>query len=367
MNCNNVQKDKFKNVIHIFNNVESNKKSAFEKKTLKDNTGYSDFEFQPVQGEQFQLLFKDEILSSDRFDCSQSLDHAKESTNTANLKSALSTAHVIIGEPDLEDIKSNKNLEWIQMTWAGTDKYTCHKGFPEHVTLTNMSGAFGTIMSEYAIGAILSCYRNFPVYHEQQNQQIWKDAGSEDSLFGKTVLFLGTGDIGSNTAKRLQAFGTINIGVRRNPEKTSPYFDKIFSFDQLDKILPMADIIICSLPNKPETRNLLNKKRLLLMKKTAVLLNMGRGSLIVTDDLVDVLSQGHFRGVILDVTNPEPLPADHPLWSCKKVMITPHVAGPSLGHCPDTEDRIVDICCENIRHYLHKEPLKNVIPKEEFE
>lgn len=303
---------------------------------------------QAVNGE-MTLLFREELASPEE------------------MKNAFSKANVIIGEPDLADIADSHHLEWIQMTWAGTDKYTCHTGFPKGVTLTNMSGAFGTIMSEYAIGAILSCYRRFPAYRAQQEQHIWADAGSEDSLYGKTALLLGTGDIGSNTAKRLQVFGCHTIGVRRHKENVPPYFDKMFSFEEIDQLLPTVDIVLCSLPNKPQTRNLLDKKRLSLMKKDALLLNMGRGSLIVMEDLVDLLSQGHLRGVILDVTNPEPLPAGHPLWDFDRVMITPHIAGPSLGHCPDTENRIVDICCDNLTRFLHNECLLHVVPAEEFE
>ena len=279
-------------------------------------------------------------------------------------------AHIIIGEPDLSLILQNKVLEWVQMTWAGTDKYTVKSaeyGFPKQVQLTNMSGAFGVIMSEYAIGAILALYRKFPIYWQQQKNRSWLDAGAEESLYGKTVLLLGTGDIGSNLAKRLKVFGTTNIGIRRDSLKVPEGFDEMYGFEQLDELLTKADIVACSLPNKPLTRNLLTRERLLGMKKEAVLLNMGRGSLIDTNVLAEVLESGHLKGVILDVTNPEPLPEEHPLWNCERVMITPHIAGPSIGHCPATQERIVDACCENLRRYFHGEVLLHKIEDEDFE
>lgn len=279
-------------------------------------------------------------------------------------------ANIIIGEPDLALIRQNDVLEWVQMTWAGTDKYTVKSsdyGFPKHVQLTNMSGAFGIIMSEYAIGAILALYRHFTIYWQQQKSGIWKDAGAEDSLYGKTVLLLGTGDIGSNLAKRLKAFGTTNIGIRRDITKIPDGFDEIYGFEQLDELLTRADIVACSLPNKPQTRNLLTKERLLKMKKEAVLLNMGRGSLMDTNVLADVLETGHLKGVVLDVTSPEPLPQEHKLWQCDRVMITPHIAGPSIGHCPSTQDRIVDACCENVKRYFAGEALLHKIEEKEFE
>lgn len=278
-----------------------------------------------------------------------------------------SRAHIIIGQPDIEQLAKNSNLEWVQMTWAGTDKYTCQPGFPKHVQLTNASGAFGMIMSEYAIGAILALYRRFPQYWQQQKEHIWLDAGSEESLYGKTILLLGTGDIGSNLAKRLEVFGAYNIGVRRDASKVVEGIHEMHGFEDLDELLARADIVACSLPNKPQTRGLLYKERLLLMKKDAVLLNMGRGSLIDTDALVEVLETGHLRGVVLDVMNPEPLPKEHKLWDMDRVMLTPHIAGPSIAHCEATQDRIVDICCENIKLYLQGKPLRNRIEEKEFE
>lgn len=285
-------------------------------------------------------------------------------------KESMNHAHVIIGQPELLEIVQSEVLEWVQMTWVGTDKYTVKSseiGFPKHIQLTNMCGALGVIMSEYAIGGILALYRHFPTYWEQQKQGIWRDAGAEESLYGKNVLLLGTGDIGTNLAKRLKAFGTTNIGIRRNIENVPEGFDKMYGFEQLDDLLPEVDIVACSLPNKPLTRNLLTKERLLAMKKDAVLLNMGRGTLLDTNVLSEVLETGHLKGVILDVTNPEPLSSDHPLWGCERVMITPHIAGPSLGHCPATQERVIDACCENIKRYFRGESLLHRIEDADFE
>lgn len=295
-----------------------------------------------------------------------------------NKKEMLRQASMILGEPDMEDILANPKLEWVQMTWAGTDIYTTQRalnyvqedgasGFPKQVRLTNMSGAFGVIMSEYAIGAILSCYRRFPTYLQQQQQTVWKDAGSEESLWGKTALLLGTGDIGTQVAVRLQAFGTKTIGLRRNTSVCPQGFTQVDSLDALEQWLPKADLVICSLPNKPNTRHLLTKERLQSMKKEAVLLNMGRGTLLDCDELNEVLEEGHLKGVILDVTNPEPLPKKHPLWQQQRVMITPHIAGPSIGHCADTQDRIVAACVENLKRYMAGEPLLHEITDEDFE
>lgn len=294
------------------------------------------------------------------------LNFASELSKEENERQC-STANIIIGQPEIEQLTRNPQLEWVQMTWAGTDKYTCNPGFPKHVKLTNASGAFGMIMSEYAIGAILSLYRRFPKYWQQQKEHIWQDAGSEECLYGKKALLLGTGDIGSNLAKRLEVFGTYNIGVRRDVTKVVDGVHAMYDFDSLDELLPQADLVLCVLPNKPQTRGLLTKERLLKMKKDALLLNMGRGNLLDINDLVEVLKMGHLRGVVLDVTNPEPLPKEHALWDMDRVMLTPHISGPSIAHCEVTQDRIVDICCENISLYLQGKPLRNTIEEREFE
>ena len=115
----------------------------------------------------------------------------------------LGDAEICIGEPRMELVEQAECLRWVQMTWAGTDIYTRRAGFPENVMLTNASGAFGRTISEYVLAGILAMYRNFPAYREQQKHAVWQSAGAERTLFGKTVLVLGTGDLGGNVAKRL--------------------------------------------------------------------------------------------------------------------------------------------------------------------
>ena len=128
----------------------------------------------------------------------------------------LGDAEICIGEPRMELVERAECLRWVQMTWAGTDIYTRRTGFPERVTLTNASGAFGRTISEYVLAGILTMYRNFPAYREQQKHAVWQSAGAERTLFGRTVLVLGTGDLGGNVAKRLSGFDTVTVGVRRS-------------------------------------------------------------------------------------------------------------------------------------------------------
>lgn len=270
----------------------------------------------------------------------------------------LQTAEVVIGEPDPKLLPSAENLRWMQITWAGADRYT--KDFPESVILTNASGAFGRIISEYTIGMILSQYKRLNQYYVNQKKRIWADLGSERSLLNKRVVILGTGNVGASIAQKLHAFSTYNIGINRSG-KPEEHFDEVHTLDALDVHLPLADIVIGALPKTPGTIGLLDYRRLKLMKEDAELVNVGRGTMIVTKDLEKALSEGHFSGVILDVADPEPLPESSPLWTNERVLLTPHISGIGFDHEPATESCIWDICRENLRNYRDGRPLSHVV------
>ncbi|MBR6551914.1 MAG: D-2-hydroxyacid dehydrogenase, partial [Clostridia bacterium] len=198
----------------------------------------------------------------------------------------LETATVILGEPTEAELSKCKNLKLLQLTWAGADKFLKMKNFPKNTTLATASGAFGEVISEYVIGGILALYRDFPTYFENQKNHVWQKNGIVETISGKTVLILGVGDIGRTTAKKLKALGAKEIfGVRRNSkEDFVENFNEIFDIMELDFLLPKADIVICCLPETKVTIGVLNEEMLSLMKENSVLVNVGRGSLIVTND-----------------------------------------------------------------------------------
>ena len=273
----------------------------------------------------------------------------------------LEDAEVIIGEPSPKLLRSAKNLKWMQITWAGADRYTGN--FPGNVILTNTSGAFGRIISEYTLGMILSMYKRLPQYYVNQKKKVWADLGCEKSLMRKRVLILGTGNVGSSIAQKLHAFGTYNMGINRSGKSVN-HFDEIHPMDDLDALLPTADIVIGALPKTATTKGLFDYRRMQRMQQDAVLVNVGRGTMIVTTDLEKLLAEDHFYGVILDVVDPEPLPESSPLWTCDRVLLTPHVSGIGFDHEPMTEAFIWDICRENLRRYAASQPLNNVVDVE---
>ncbi len=242
---------------------------------------------------------------------------------------------------------------------AGTDGYP--RLLPEGARLTNSSGAYGLAISEHMLGMTLAIIKRLYQYHDNQRNSLWHDEGPVTSIEGAAVLSVGMGDIGGDYLKKCKALGAYTIGVRRSRREKPDYADEMHTLDEIDSLLPRADIVALSLPSGPETNGLMDERRLRLMKKGAVLVNVGRGSAIVTDDLQKVCAEGLIRAA-LDVTDPEPLPAAHPLWQNPNVHITPHISG--FFHLPQTLDRILSIGAENLRRYASGEPLLNLVEAE---
>lgn len=275
----------------------------------------------------------------------------------------LSDCEIIIGHLPPEDLRFCKRLKLMQMDIAGAESYLSCPYFPESAVLCNASGAYGVILAEHAVAMIMALCRDLPRYAENRLRRLWQPRFPDKPIEGSTVLILGAGDIGMNTARLLRPLARRIIGVRRVKRDTPEDFDEMISFDELDELLPQADIISCSLPATKETFHLLDERRLRLMKQDAVLVNVGRGSLIPTEALCRVLNEGLLRGVGLDVTELEPLPEDSPLWDCERLIITPHTAGSAADQDSPTCARIYDVIFRNIENYLAGNALDHVVDR----
>lgn len=271
----------------------------------------------------------------------------------------LARAEVIVGFPEVTRLHAAKNLKWVQIPWSGADGYADHPDFPAHVMLTNATGAFGRPIAEYALAGVLTLMRRFHQYRDCQNSQLWQRQGDELSPTGKHVLILGAGDIGTHTARLFRAFDCHITGVRRVARQCPPEFDETVTLEQAEPLLSQADIVICCMPNTPLTRGWLNSRRLSLLKSTAIVVNVGRGTLIDHDALARLLEEEKLFGAVLDVTDPEPLPQEHPLWRCRNVLITPHVSGQTFQGLSHKEDYFLQVCRENLQRYLRGEALLN--------
>lgn len=268
-------------------------------------------------------------------------------------------ANVIIGNVDPFYLQKAKNLEWLQLNSAGADPYVKKGVLPEDVTLTNATGAYGPSVAEHMLAVLFSLQKKLHLYRDNQNQCEWQDEGGIMSLYGGTLLIVGLGDIGLYFARLMKNFDYHIIGIKRRPGQVPQDIDELHTMNDLDKLLPEADVVLSVLPDSKATRNIFNKDRFEKMKNTAILLNAGRGSAVNTEDLCEALIQGQIYGAGLDVTDPEPLQTQHKLWNVENVIITPHVAGDF--HHPATLYRIVDIVAGNLQRYLEGEQLMNIV------
>lgn len=270
--------------------------------------------------------------------------------------------HVIIGAVTPGLLASADSLEWLQLSWAGVDAFCSTDILPANVLLTNASGAYGLTCSEHLLAQTFALIRNIPEYVRNQEQRIWKQNPRTVSIEGSTVLVLGLGDIGGDYARKVKALGAYVIGVRRNTADVPEYCDEVVSIDQLDSVLPRADIVANSLPGGPATTGLLDEERLRAMKADAFFVNVGRGNVLDQEAAKRVLADGHLAGMALDVFVEEPLPADDELWGFDRVLVTPHVAGQFF--LEETFRRMVDICEANLHAWSHGEPMVSLVNRE---
>jgi phosphoglycerate dehydrogenase-like enzyme len=241
-----------------------------------------------------------------------------------------------------------------------------------HVTICNAHGAHNVPTAEWTVAAIFALLKYFPLYLDIQKSGVWKrrfeaaahyaaitgDASAvyppvlQEELYGKTVMLVGYGEIGKEIERMLAPFAVELVRVARSA-RTNP---EVHAVNELDALLPQSDVVVLILPATAESRGLMGARQLALMRQGALLVNAARGPIVDTDALVAALQAGRIRAA-LDVTEPEPLPEGHPLWSCPNLLITPHVAAST----PQFSPRALRTAADELRRYMKGEPLKNVV------
>jgi phosphoglycerate dehydrogenase-like enzyme len=265
-----------------------------------------------------------------------------------------------------EFLKSAKNLAWVQAMSAGVDNVLRNESLVsnERIVLTNHRGIHGPAIADHAMAMLLSLTRDLRFHGANQSRKEWGRGRSDltpIALDGRTMLVVGIGGIGSEIAKRGKAFGMKVWATRRSSGVPKPdYVDRMGLSPDLLSMLPEADVVAIAVPLTPETQNLFNKEAFAAMKPGAYLINIARGGIVVTDELVAALRSGKVAGACLDVTDPEPLPSSSPLWEMRNVVITPHVA----ARAEVTEERRWTLLRENLRRFATGEPLMNVVDKQ---
>ncbi|MCI0366141.1 MAG: D-2-hydroxyacid dehydrogenase [Phycisphaerales bacterium] len=273
----------------------------------------------------------------------------------------IADADAVVGVITQDLFAKAKKLRWVQTISAGVEDLHWKEFVDSKVVLTNCKIVQGPTIADHAMSMLLAHTRGLRRFFNDQTKEEWsRDGGGLTELQDMTAVVIGVGGIGSQIAQRAQGFGMKVIGV--DPKDIAPgtAISKVVRPDQLNDVLPSADVVFVSAPLTTESRRMIGSRQFDLMKQGSYFIAVSRGGLYDTAALVKALDSKKLAGVGLDVTDPEPLPKGHALWKFPNVIITPHVASQS----PGSRQRRIGVIVENVRRFSRGEPLLNVVDKE---
>ncbi|NMG17934.1 D-2-hydroxyacid dehydrogenase [Brasilonema bromeliae] len=249
-------------------------------------------------------------------------------------------------------------IRWQHTPSSGVNHILTPTFLSHDIILTNSSGVHAIPIAEFVLNFMLYHAKNVRELQDLQTNHYWNKWLELQELYEKTLLLIGTGNIGQEIALRAKAFGMQIWGSRRNPEPLAN-FDKIVGANEWKALLPEADYIVIATPLTPETKGLINAETLRLMRPTAYLINIARGAIVDENALLTALREGWIAGAGLDIFESEPLPPESPFWSLPNAFITPHCSALT----PQVRSRIVKLFIDNLTSYRNKEKLRNVVNK----
>ncbi|MFN0054311.1 MAG: D-2-hydroxyacid dehydrogenase [Planctomycetales bacterium] len=299
--------------------------------------------------------------------------------NAAQAAQELIDADAFFGKITRELLAGATRLRWVQAPTASLEHYLFPELTAHPCQLTNMRGLFSDVIADHVLGFVICFARNFHRYIRQQAHGQWEpvggEAGRSDFVSGPAVAgaidqahlhladctlgIVGVGEIGREVARRAQAFGMTIIGVDPVCTEVPGVLSSVWRPDRLPDLLAVSDFVVIAAPHTPETYKLFRREQFQQMRRTAFLINIGRGVIVDLADLTAALEDGLIAGAGLDVFETEPLPADHPLWKRDDVIITPHVAGTS----PRIAQRHTATLLENVRAFVAGRPLITLVDK----
>jgi phosphoglycerate dehydrogenase-like enzyme len=265
-----------------------------------------------------------------------------------------------------EQFRQARKLRWIHATAAGVRQLLHPELRSSDVVLTNSRGVNAAPIGDHTLGMILTFSRHFPsawrhqVDHNWAQQQIWDERPRPSELDGQRLVIVGFGSIGQAVARRARGFGMRIIAITRSGRAADGLADEILPADRLDEALGEADFVVLAAPETPETRHLIDARRLALMKQSAYLINVARGTLVDESALAEALEQGSIAGAGLDVAEREPLSPESPLWDLENVFMTPHIANAS----EKLWERQAGILMKNLERWFDGRELANVVDKQ---
>ena len=278
----------------------------------------------------------------------------------------IADADAYIGNITSDQVRAGKNLKWVGVMSAGVELVL----FPgdgtrdlrnSNIVLTNNKIVQGPEIADHALAMLLMLSRDLYKLYKNDQQQIWDPRTFHGiELNGKTAVVIGLGGIGTQIAIRANAFGMNVIGVDPEDKPFLPFIKRVVKPDQLDSVLPEADVVFISVPDTPKSHKMMGSKEFELMKQKSYFIAVSRGGIYEMNGLVKALDEKRLAGAGVDVTDPEPLPKEHPLWKFDNVVITPHIAGRS----DQDRGRMVGTIKENVQRFVEGKPLLNVVDKQ---
>ena len=251
----------------------------------------------------------------------------------------IADADAYIGNITSAEVRAGKNLKWVGVMSAGVEnvlypKDGSHDLRDSNITLTNNKIVQGPEIADHALAMLLMLSRNLYVLYRNDQQQIWNPRSFHGiELNGKTAVVIGVGGIGTQISLRAYAFGMNVIGVDPEDKPFVPFIKRVVKPDQLDEVLPLADVVFISVPDTPRSRKMMGAHQFDLMKKNSYFIAVSRGAIYDMNGLVKAMDEKRLAGAGVDVTDPEPLPKEHPLWKFPNAIITPHIAGTLRPGC----------------------------------
>lgn len=323
--------------------------------TVPLNVGYA-FRIAPDSHEAIRALDpRIELVDLSALGSPKPIDDATRES----LLARVATVEVMVGTNDIaaEYFAAADNLRWFQVINAGVEDLQKNGTLARGFQVTTGAGIAAGPIAEHGIGLMLMLARSLHTAVTSMRDQTW-GRGFTGQLAGKTLGIIGLGEIGRAVARRARPFEMRIVATRRNPgDGTDPDCDAVFAHTELNALLDQSDYVFVAAPLTRETRHMLSTAEFARMKPTAFVVNVGRGEVIDQPALVEALEKGEIAGAGLDVTDPEPLPPGHPLWSMPNVIITPHVAGAVEGY----GHRAIGVFIANLERYLAGEPLSHVV------
>lgn len=283
--------------------------------------------------------------------------------NLADIQKHGKGADVIIGYCDAAVIAALPDVRWVQIFSAGAEGcLAVDRVANGEILLTNMQKMSSPVIAEHAIAMTLTLARGLTQYAKAMPTGAWNrspESFSLSSLSGATMLVVGLGGIGTETARRAAALGMRVIGTRNSSRSGPDFVEYVGLADELFTLAARADVVVNALPLTPETTSIFDKEFFDVAKPGMIFVNVARGKSVVTADLVEALEDGRVSAAGLDVTDPEPLPASHPLWQMENVVITPHIASRA-----SERERHAALLEENLGRYVRGDALYNVVDPE---